>query len=287
MRRFFEARNHMPIHLLAAAAMILLALLPAARATPAEDQALFQGFFTRQHPELPVTEYAFGNRTFDKEARSALDDPEKTAIIQETVKEGARLFATSFRNGSSYVACFRANGVGIASDYPYFDVLGKEVRTLPMDVNECRVKNGEQPLPYGSAELTAILAYMADTSRKNIVNVILVDDPAAREAYENGKRFYFTRRGQMNLACAHCHLDSAGKTYAGTKLSPALGQVSPYPAYSAARKEIVTLHGRFDECMRLMGAKPFAAQGKEYRELEYFLTYMSNGVPLNAPGVRD
>ena len=31
---------------------------------------------------------------------------------------------------------------------------------------------------------------------------------------------------------------------------------------------------------------PLPAQGEEYRNLEYFLTYMSNGMEVNGPGAR-
>jgi len=33
-------------------------------------------------------------------------------------------------------------------------------------------------------------------------------------------------------------------------------------------------------------ARPFEAQSEEFRNLEYFLTYMSNGLELNGPATR-
>ena len=47
-----------------------------------------------------------------------------------------------------------------------------------------------------------------------------------------------------------------------------------------------TLHRRFAGCMTNIRAKPFKAQGTEYANLEYFLTYMSNGLEFNGPGAR-
>ena len=47
-----------------------------------------------------------------------------------------------------------------------------------------------------------------------------------------------------------------------------------------------TLHRRFDGCNKQVRAKPLASQGEEYRNLEYFLTYMSNGMEVNGPGAR-
>jgi sulfur-oxidizing protein SoxA len=47
-----------------------------------------------------------------------------------------------------------------------------------------------------------------------------------------------------------------------------------------------TLHRRFSGCNKQVRAKPFPAQGEEYRNLEYFMTYMNNGLELNGPGAR-
>jgi hypothetical protein len=45
-------------------------------------------------------------------------------------------------------------------------------------------------------------------------------------------------------------------------------------------------HRRFVGCNKQVRAKAFKPQGDEYRNLEYFLTYMSNGIPWNGPGAR-
>jgi sulfur-oxidizing protein SoxA len=47
-----------------------------------------------------------------------------------------------------------------------------------------------------------------------------------------------------------------------------------------------TLDRRFGGCNRNVRAKPFKAQSVTYRDLEYFLTYMSNGLPVAGPGSR-
>jgi sulfur-oxidizing protein SoxA len=38
--------------------------------------------------------------------------------------------------------------------------------------------------------------------------------------------------------------------------------------------------------VRDVRAKPFALQSKEFRNLEYFLGYMGNGLDVNGPGAR-
>jgi sulfur-oxidizing protein SoxA len=46
------------------------------------------------------------------------------------------------------------------------------------------------------------------------------------------------------------------------------------------------MHRRFGGCNEQVRAKAFPAQSPEYRNLEYFLTYMSNGLEVNGPGAR-
>ena len=44
----------------------------------------------------------------------------------------------------------------------------------------------------------------------------------------------------------------------------------------------VTLQARMRECLEGMGAAPFPAGSEELNNLEYYLTYLSNGLPLSA-----
>jgi sulfur-oxidizing protein SoxA len=49
---------------------------------------------------------------------------------------------------------------------------------------------------------------------------------------------------------------------------------------------MVSLQQRFSGCVRDVRAVPFELQSIEYRNLEYFLTYMSNGFEVNGPASR-
>ena len=72
----------------------------------------------------------------------------------------------------------------------------------------------------------------------------------------------------------------------GNILSTALGQTTHFPAYRAKWGAVGTIHRRYTGCNKQVRAKPFKGQSEEYRNLQYFHTYMSNGIPLNAPGTR-
>jgi cytochrome c len=48
------------------------------------------------------------------------------------------------------------------------------------------------------------------------------------------------------------------------------------------RGSAVTLQERIRECLELMGAAAFPAGSDELNTVEYFLTFLSNGLPMSA-----
>ena len=127
---------------------------------------------------------------------------------------------------------------------------------------------------------------MKYTSRGKKINVEIPDDPRAKAIYEKGKQQFYAKRGQMNMACADCHIYNSGNKIRADILSPALGQVSHFPVYRSKWGGIGTLHRRYEGCNKQVRAKPYKPQGPEYTALEYFHTYMSNGLEINGPGAR-
>jgi sulfur-oxidizing protein SoxA len=127
---------------------------------------------------------------------------------------------------------------------------------------------------------------MAYTSRGNIFDIKIPDDPRALDAYNKGKQFFYAKRGQLNMACADCHVYNAGNRIRADLLSPALGHLTHFPVYRSKWGEIGTAQRRYDGCNKQVRAKPFKPQSEEYNNLEYFHTYMSNGLEVNGPGAR-
>ena len=103
--------------------------------------------------------------------------------------------------------------------------------------------------------------------------------PATVEA---GRDFYFRRIGQHNLACASCHLTHAGRYFREELLSPAIGQAVHFPVFRTGGQKLNTLHMRYQRCMEALRAVPFAAGSEELNNLEYFHSYLNNGLPLKA-----
>jgi sulfur-oxidizing protein SoxA len=279
--------------IIAAATIAAISLTPAMaqkKATdtsPAEDLKAYQDYFTKRFNEVvPMNEFQNGVYAIDKNSRDNWEAIEEFPPYEPFVEEGEEMWNTPFANGKGYKDCF-ADGPALRSKYPHWDAASKSVATLPMAINKCREDNGEKPLKYKKGKMATLLAYIGYESRGQKTNVIIPEgDKDALAAYNDGKTFYFARRGQLNFSCAHCHFESSGMKVRSDILSPALGHTTGWPVYRSKWGELGTLHRRFSGCNKQVRAKDFKAQGEEYRNLEYFLTHMSNGIEFNGPSAR-
>ncbi len=253
---------------------------------PEEDRIAFREYFQARFPDVPISEYVNGIYALDEDARRQWEQIEEFPPYEFAVENGAQLFAQPFSNGATYGECFENQGIGVRQSYPRFDPVSAEVETLELAINRCREANGETAYPYDSDEMNSLSAYMAWTSRGNAIDIRIPEDPRALAAYEAGKQFYYSKRGQLNFACSDCHVTSAGLYVRADHLSASLGHPSHFPVYRSKLGRMLSLHGRFYGCIRDVRAKPFEEQSIEYRNLEYFLTYMSNGLIVNGPGAR-
>lgn len=265
---------------------ILAGVTPAAYSSPEDDKKTFQGFFMKKFPQLKLQDFADGLYAIDPVSRASWEQMEEFPPYAVNIEEGQKLFGTPFANGKSYADCFENKGVAIKQNYPYFDAKTGKVKTLEQEINECREKNGEKPLPGGKGAIASIEAYMASTSRGKMMDTKITDDPRALAAYEAGKKFYWTKRGQFNFACADCHVQNSGALLRTEILSPALGHVTHFPVYRSNGGELITLHMRYKGCNELVRAKAFDFQSDEYRNLEYYMSYTNNGLMMNGPASR-
>jgi len=272
--------------ILVAAASALLAVSVAAQASPQSDLKEFQGYFKKRFPEVPFDDFSNGVYALDKNARAEWDSIMVFPPYDIELDTGKKLWNTPFANGKTFASCFRNHGVDIAQHYPYWDQRTKEVRTIEMDINTC-LKNNDEPqyADLTKGPMADVTAYMKSLSRGKRVSIDL-SAPGMLQAYENGKKFYWSRRGQLNFACATCHVDNAGKFIRGDSLSAGLGHDVGFPVYRATDGFLTTLDKRYIGCNKQVRAAPFKPQSEEYRDLEVYETYMDTGLPLAAPSYR-
>ena len=253
---------------------------------PAADAEAFRDYFVKKFPKVKLEDFANGPYSMNADMRRQWEEKEQFPPYEFALEAGKEMFATPFRNGKTYADCFPNGGIGIRQNYPYFDEKEGKVVTLELALNRCREANGEAPYSYVKDEMASLTAYMAFTSRGKPMDIKVPNDPRALAAYEDGKRYFYTRRGQLNFSCASCHVQSPGERIRAETLAPALGIMNALPIYRSEWSGMGTTSRRLVTCNSQTRAVPLDPQSDEYRDLEYFLSYMSNGLPISGPGAR-
>jgi len=188
--------------------------------------------------------------------------------------------------GASCASCHGDAGAsmrGVAARYPAFDPVSGTVLDLEGRINDCRVRRQKQdPLTRESDDLLGLTAYVAFQS-KGLPMATRIDG-AARAAFDRGRAFYNTRHGQMNLSCAQCHEQSWGKRLYAETLSQ--GHGNAFPAYKLEWQTLGSLQRRIRACLFGVRAEMPPAGAPELTDLELFLAWRAQGLPVEAPGVR-
>ena len=173
---------------------------------------------------------------------------------------------------------------GVRAVYPKWNDGAEEVRTLEMQVNDCRENRmGADKLKYTSGKLTNMVALISLQSRGMPVNVAI--DGPAQAMWEQGKEMYYTRTGQLELSCANCHEDNYGNMIRADHLSQ--GQINGFPTYRLKNTKLNGVHARFKGCVRDTRAHTFAVGSPEFVALELYVTSRGNGLSVEGPSVRN
>ena len=255
--------------------------LAQADTAPTEDRAVMIEFFKGKFPGLTLDEYVNGALMLSPDSKAQYDSIMEFPPFQGEIEKGRMLWEKPFANGRTFSDCFAGGGRNIAGNFPYFEAASGKVVTLEMEINRCLRKNGEREFEYGDRETMGILTAYSRTLSDGMRVKIKVDGPAAQRRYRAGRDLYFRRIGQFNLACASCHVAYAGNYFRDEIISPAIGQTTHFPVFRGG-DNLHTLHMRYQRCMEAMRAVPYAAGSQELNDLEYFHSYLSNGLPMRS-----
>lgn len=214
------------------------------------------------------------------------DDFENPAFIW--VDYGEELWSDV--NGAEGKSCESCHGdaaeamKGVGASYPvYNEELGKPIN-VEQQINRCLEMNMKaEPYKWESKEMLSMTAYVKHQSKGMPVNVDI--SGAMMPFYEKGKAFYFKRRGQLDMACSHCHVDNAGTMIRANLLS--MGMVNGFPTYRLKWQKPGSVHRRFRGCNKQVRSQPYAYGADEYVNLEVFLSHRGNGLPVETPAVRN
>lgn len=214
-----------------------------------------------------------------------MDDFDNPGMLY--VDQGAEMWATA--EGTEGKSCADCHGdasesmVGVATTYPKWNEAAGEVRTVTMQVNDCRENRmGAEPYKYGGDEINSLEAFIGFQSRGMPINVA-IDGPAAA-TWEQGREMYYTRFGQLELSCASCHEENYGNYIRADHLSQ--GQINGFPVYRLKDAGLVSVHNRFRGCIRDTRAETFAVGSPEFVALELYVASRGNGLSAESPSVR-
>ncbi len=253
-----------------------------------KEIAEYQAYFKKRFPTVGLSDYSDGVNALPQyaERRANWELLMEFPPYEADMDKARALWNKPMKSGKALASCFSRP----ATKYPYYSNEAKEIRTIEMDLNDCLKKNGEEPiknLKHGKVAL--LVAAFREQYNGQTWNVD-VDSPGAVAAYEAGKKFYWTKRGQLNFSCANCHVHSAGNKLRGDVLSAGLGHTTGFPVYrtkwALKGKPWGTVHRRYGGCNKQVRAKPFKPQSEQYRALEFYEAALSTGVPLKVPSQR-
>lgn len=203
------------------------------------------------------------------------------------VEQGEKLWHQA--DGATGLSCASCHGDpaesmrGVRTRYPRFDPRRGKLINLDQQINRCRQERLQaMPYPYESEALLGLATFVSAQSRGLPIDV-RIDGPAA-PFFEAGKAFYFRRRGQLDLACYHCHDRLAGQRLRGDVVSQ--GQINGFPVYRHTWQTLGSTHRMFAWCNVSVRAEAYPYGADEYVNLELFVAWRGRGLPVETPAIR-
>ena len=172
----------------------------------------------------------------------------------------------------------------VGATYPIFDKKTKKPLVVEERINRCRTDNMKaKAWKWESDEMMGMTMHVRMQARGKPVKVD-VSGPM-KPFWEKGKAFFERRRGQMDMACTNCHEDYEGVLIRANLLTA--GMPNGFPTYRLKWQKPGSLHRRFAGCNDTIRAKKYGRGSPEYTNLEVYVTWRANGLPVETPSVRN
>ena len=204
-----------------------------------------------------------------------------------TVDRGRELFNAPGKNGKSCAGCHGSDGeqldIGRIATYPIFDRQTQKPRTLQGRIHACsRQHLGDAPMKYDGNRAIALETFVRNLARGERINVRT--DGAIAPFVHKGKAYFEARRGQMDMACAHCHVNYVGLKLRAQALTQ--GQLNGFPTYRLANQKVNGIHLRYRQCENRLRASYQKPGADDYINLELYMMSRGNGLKIETPAVR-
>ncbi len=206
------------------------------------------------------------------------------------VDEGQALVKKLAARDAAFLTCLGEGSAelkGRAAAYPKFDAALGRIVTFEDRIEHCAKSVLKEDIRQGTPPNTRIAIYFKSLSAGTPVRVDL-SDAKVMAAYRRGEQLFYMKTGQLNFACASCHVPGSimGHKLRGETPTTPFGDAAHYPTYRTTVGALESIQERFARChgqMRTQGLKP---GDPAYADLEVFVTVLSNGYPVSVPSAR-
>lgn len=201
------------------------------------------------------------------------------------VTEGEELWSEAPGTGPSCADCHGApeEMAGVAARYPAWDETLDQAVDLEQRINLCRVRHqNSEALGRETSPLLALAALVAHQSRGHPITPS--DDPRMDAVRDRGRDLYTRRMGQLDLACADCHDDNAGRRLAAAIIPE--GHPTGYPLYRLEWETLGSLDRRLRNCLTGIRAEPYVPGSPQHIALKAYLAERAAGMEMETPAVR-
>lgn len=195
-----------------------------------------------------------------------------------------------------------AKSLGVSEDklyqyiasFPRYSQKAGKVIGLDQAIQIAMVENGQKPYKLSSKEMVSLYLYVKSLANGQKLTMDKDANKEMKEAYALGEKMWWAKRGARGLSCADCH-ELSPKGAAGmilrTQLLPIVSDESAnsagtWPAYRMEMSGLVTLQGRFKQCMNNSLQAKIPEGSAEMVALEVYVTNMNKGMTVELPGLK-
>jgi sulfur-oxidizing protein SoxA len=165
------------------------------------------------------------------------------------VEQGTKLWnEAAGAEGKSCASCHSepSTMAGVAARYPAYDAKAGRLLNLEARIQQCRTERQKAPPLAYESQPLLSLTALVAHQSRGMPLGVGIDGPA-RPFFEAGRTLYYEQQGQLDLSCAQCHEQSWGKR---------------------------------------LRAEPPVGGSPELVNLELYLAWRAQGLPVETPAVR-
>ena len=206
------------------------------------------------------------------------------------VDEGAALVKKLAARDAAFLTCLGEGSAelkGKAAAYPKFDAALGRIVTVEGRIEHCAKRVLNEEIGQGKPPNTKMAVYFKSLSAGTPIKVD-ISDAKVMEAYRRGEQSFYARTGQLNMACASCHVPGSimGHKLRGETPTTPFGDAAHFPTYRTPVGALESIQERFARCHNQMRTQPLKPGDPAYADLEVFMTVLSNGYPVSVPSAR-